>query len=604
MRHNADPQQTHRFQASSREQMEKKRSVPTRARTESARLRFTRRTFLATAATAALAGCTQTITPRATVTPASPFKLDRPATLYSDGTVPPALAGAALQRISGLDGLAGVTAAPLLQATPDFVLTFGELPAGYSGSAIGASPLTAITHLRVPIDAISADQAHAVLRGAITNWSELGAPYSLPIHLISLKNLPLPAGVSLANNAQTVATADALLSAVRAQAGSVAFVPVELADWSVRNLGINDVYPAQGRGDIQNAALAAPTLRLGAAQQLVERGLNLSQLAASLAPALATATPTFDIAVCADIILGRGVNNKMVQYNDYLYPFRKVRDELMSADWRIGNLECTITDLVPPPLNLTTTTFVTSKRAVDGLVYAGLQTVSLANNHADNAGVEPFIDMISTLHAHQITTCGGGSNLAEARQPVIQRVKGTRVALLAYNEIPPGGPYARVNSAGVAPVDLKTLPDDIAAARQQADLVIPFFHWGIEYTKDPTPIQQQAAHLSIDSGADMVLGSHPHWVQAIEAYKGRLIIYSLGNFVFDQDWSRETLEGCLLHLYWRGTTLAGIRFVPYLIKDRCQPNIVSPAEAVGVFERMWSGTDMLASGNYGPEPEP
>src|SRR5581483_477680 len=166
------------------------------------------------------------------------------------------------------------------------------------------------------------------------------------------------------------------------------------------------------------------------------------------------------------------------------------------------------------------------------------------NNHADNAGVNSFIDMIHTLHENQITTCGGGGNLQEARQPAIQTVKGTRVALLGYNEIPPGGPYARTNSPGVAPVDLTTLPQDIVAARAQADLVIPFFHWGIEYTKDPTTRQQQVAHLAIDAGVDMVLGSHPHWVQGIESYNGRLIIYCLGNFVVDQDWSRETLEGC------------------------------------------------------------
>jgi poly-gamma-glutamate synthesis protein (capsule biosynthesis protein) len=406
----------------------------------------------------------------------------------------------------------------------------------------------------------------------------------------------------LAGNIQTVASTDTVLRTVRTQAGSLALVPVELADWSVRNLGIDGLYPAHG--DVTQASLPPLTLRIGAANKLVARGLDVRDLAAHLAPALAATIPTFDMLVAADIILGRGVNNKMVQYNDYLYPFRKVRDEFMSADWRVANLECTITDLVPPPEDPSTFTFITGKRAVDGLVYAGIQTVSLANNHSDNGGADSFVDMIHTLHDHKITTCGGGNNLAQAREPAIQTVKGTRVALLGYNEIPPGGPYADVNSPGIAPVDLATLPQDIAAARKRADLVIPFFHWGIEYTKDPTPTQQQAAHLAIDSGADMVLGSHPHWVQAIESYKGRLIIYCLGNFIFDQDWSRQTLEGCMLHLYWRGTTLASIRFVPYLIEDRCQPNILSQAQAVDIFERMWSGTDMLASGQYGPEPEP
>ena len=566
--------------------------------------RLTRRALLATAASM-LAGCTQATAPQPqpTATP-TPFALGRTGTLYIDGTVPPALGRSAIQFTSDVAGIPGVAAVPSLNPSPDLILTFGELPPGYTGAPIGTSTLTVITHLRVPIDNITADQAQALLSGTVTDWRAVGAPYSLPVHLLALSGLALPSAVSLASNVQALATTDALLDAMRAQDGSMALVPMELADWSVRNLGIDGVYPAQGRGDGTQAAFAPLTLRIGAANKLVTRGLDMRLLATSLASALAPTVPTFDMVVAPDIILGRGVNNKMVAYNDYLYPFRKVRNEFMSADWRVANLECTITDLLQPPADPYTFTFITARRAVDGLVYAGIQTVSLANNHSDNGGAESFVDMIHTLHEHNITTCGGGNNLTEARQPVIQTVKGTRVALLAYNEIPPGGPYADVNSPGIAPVDLKTLPQDIAAARKQADVVIPFFHWGIEYTKDPTTMQQQAAHLAIDSGADMVLGSHPHWIQAIESYKGRLIIYSLGNFIFDQDWSRETLEGCMLHLYWRGTTLASIRFVPYLIEDRCQPNIISQAQAVDIFERMWSGTDMLASGQHGPEPEP
>ncbi|MBV9705899.1 MAG: CapA family protein [Chloroflexi bacterium] len=562
--------------------------------------RLSRRELLVTAAGATLASCGQAVALQRT----GAFTLGRTGTIYIDGNVPPTLGSAIIQRMNGVAGIPAITAVPSLKSSPDLILTFGKLPPGYTDASIGTSPVTAITHLRVPVDSITSAQARALLNGAVTDWSTVGSPYSLPVHLFALQGLALPPSVQLADNVHSVHTADALLSAVRSQVGSIALVPVELADWSVRNLGIDGVYPAQGRGDATQVSFASLTLHIGAVNNLVERGLDMRSLTANLASMLATTIPTFDMVVAPDIILGRGVNNKMVEYNDYLYPFRKVRNEFMSADWRVANLECTITDLVPPPTDPYTFTFITAKRAVDGLAYANIQTVSLANNHSDNGGVESFVDMIHTLHEHNITTCGGGNNLAEARQPAIQVVKGTRVALLGYNEIPPGGPYADVNSPGIAPVDLTTLPQDIAAARKRADLVIPFFHWGVEYTKDPTSTQQQAAHLAIDSGADMVLGSHPHWIQAIESYKGRLIIYSLGNFIFDQDWSRPTLEGCMLHLYWRGTTLTSIRFVPYLIKDRCQPNIISQGEAVDVFERMWSGTDMLASGQFGPEPEP
>jgi poly-gamma-glutamate capsule biosynthesis protein CapA/YwtB (metallophosphatase superfamily) len=554
------------------------------------------------AATAMVAGCTP-IGKQAPAPTATPFKLTRAAMVYVDATVPAAVGRAAVALIGGQAGIASAQAVASLTPAPDLILTYGEPPKGYIAAEIGGSAVTAITHLRVPIDGVSGEQARGLLGGSIADWRVVGAPRSQPVSVFALDGLPLPKGLSLAANAHRVATMDALLAAVRGQAGSLALVPVEYADWTVRNLGIDGVYPAQGRGMAGSPTFAPFALRLAASKALVTAGLNVKALAGALAPALASATATFDMAVAGDIILGRGVNNKMVAYNDYLYPYRKVRDEFMSADWRVANLECTITDLVAPPRDPYTFTFVTAKRAVDGLVYSGIQTVSVANNHADNAGADAFVDMLHTLRAHNIAYCGGGNNLAEARQPAIQTVKGVRVALLAYNEIPPGGPYAGTDSAGIAPVDVASLPHDITAARQQADLVIPFFHWGIEYTKDPTLHQQQVARAAIDAGADMVLGSHPHWVQAIENYKGRLIIYCLGNFIFDQDWSVPTQEGAMLHLYWRGTTLAGVRFVPYRIMDRCQPNIVSPERAVGIFDRMWSGMDMLAHGQYGPEPE-
>src|SRR5207244_3507548 len=124
------------------------------------------------------------------------------------------------------------------------------------------------------------------------DWHAVGAPYSLPVHLLALSGLSLPSDVSLANNVQapaTVATADALLRAVRTQTGSVALVPMELADWSVRNLGVDGVYPAQGRGD---GTFAQLTLRIGAANKLVARGLDMRLLGTSLTAALAPTVPT------------------------------------------------------------------------------------------------------------------------------------------------------------------------------------------------------------------------------------------------------------------------------------------------------------------------
>ncbi len=578
--------------------------ITAKARSEDARIssRMSRRTLLSVAAAASLAGCSSPLVRQKPTPTATRFALDRTATLAADGTVPPSLAQSALTRLTGTAGLSDVALATPGEAA-DLVLTFGALPDGYIPTSVGVSAVTLLTHLRVPIDNVTASQAKALLTGGVTDWSSVGAPASLPSHPFKLSGLPIPDGVSLAASAQSAPDVASLLTALRDAPGSFALVPLEAADWSLRNLGVDSWYPAQGRGNANAPAFPTFTLTIGVSRALATQGLAPHTLAAALAPLLASATTTVDMAVVGDIMLGRGVNNQMVSRGDYLFPYRAIHDELQSADLRVANLECTITDLVPVPTDPSTFTFVSSAKAVNGLTYAGFDVLTVANNHSNGPGPEAFLDMLNTLHSHGIKSCGGGHNIGEARTPAIHQVNGTRIAILGYDIIPPQGPFATATATGLAPVDLTTLPDDINAARAQADLVLPYFHWGIEYTKDPTQEQQQIARAAIDAGADMVLGNHPHWTQGIETYKGRLIIYSFGNFIFDQDWSRPTEEGMLLHLYWRGATLASIRFVPVIDVSRCQPRVMTPVEAQDLFDRMWSGTDLLASGHYGPEPE-
>jgi poly-gamma-glutamate capsule biosynthesis protein CapA/YwtB (metallophosphatase superfamily) len=563
---------------------------------------ISRRRFLVAASLASFAGCAP-IASRSIKPAKKVFALGRPAKLFADATVPEPMATGAISTIGGQAGIPAITSVNTLVSQPDLILTFGSLPAGYRGVVAGQRPLTAITDLRTPVDNVSASQMISMLTQPSGNWENVGAPYSLPVQVHTLAELPLPQPIQPSGPLQLHATLASLNHAISQALGSLALVPVDAVDWTVKNLGINGIYPAQGRGDLSQSAFAPFTLKLGATLSLLEQGLDLDKLVEPLAQELSTSIPTLDMIAVGDIMLGRGVNNQMVAHNDYLYPYRRIHDELSMADLRIANLECTITDLVAVPEDPSTFTFVSSKRAVDGLVYAGISALTVANNHSNGCGEPAFLDMLQTLDSHNIAVCGGGNTLAEARRPAIMTAKGLRAALLGYDMIAPQGPFATQTSSGLAPVDLETLSADIAAAREQADLVIPYFHWGIEYTKDPTMDQQHVAHAAIDAGADIVLGNHPHWTQAIEEYRSKLIIYSFGNFIFDQDWSRPTMESMLIHLYWRKTTLCNIRLVPTIDENRCQPRIETPQEAIGVFERMWSGTDMLVHGEYGPEPE-
>jgi len=564
---------------------------------------LTRREFVVTAAAAvAIAGCAPFAAKGTTTTPARPaaFALAEPAAIYPDVTIPAGLGEAVAATLGGHGGVP--IAYPLRSPVPpsDFTLTFGAAPKGYTTSAVIASSAWALaSHLRVPVESLTRAQAQGLLSGAIHDWSAVGAPYGLPAHVFWLTGLPTPPGVTLAAGVIHYPTISALLEAVRETPGAVTALPTEALDWSVHHVGVDGVFPAQGHGDATKGGLGTLGLRLCASDALAKRGCSPAKVGAAAGAAMASAAQTLDIVAVGDIMLGRGVLNQMLARHDFSFPYRAIHDELAQGDMRVANLECMITDMVAPPSDPYTFTFICPSKGADGLVYAGFDVVTLANNHANGEGQVVFNDMRNLLHKRGILTCGGGDNLAQATAPAIKTVKGTRVAILGYDNIMPQGPFATETSWGLAPIDVSTLASDFAKARKQADLVIPYFHWGIEYTKDPTSYQQNVARAAIDAGADMVLGNHPHWTQAIERYKGKLIIYSMGNFVFDQDWSEETMEGMLLHLYWRAGQLVSVRFRPTKDHNRCAPAIMTPAEAVGDFNRMWSGTDMLAAGLHG-----
>ncbi len=179
---------------------------------------LTRRELLAAGAaataTVALVACAPGVAQKTAAT-VTPFTLKRPAVLYADGTVPRAVANSVAANLGGHAGIAETHLATSTATPPDLMLTYGALPQGYKGAAIGASPATAFAHMRVPIDGVNGDQARGLLSGSMTNWQAAGAPYSLPVKVFALKGLTPPKGVTIPGGATTVATADDLLQQVK-----------------------------------------------------------------------------------------------------------------------------------------------------------------------------------------------------------------------------------------------------------------------------------------------------------------------------------------------------------------------------------------------------
>ena len=297
-----------------------------------------------------------------------------------------------------------------------------------------------------------------------------------------------------------------------------------------------------------------------------------------------------------DIMTSRTVDKKILASGDFLSPFRSVAATLRSADLAFGNFEGTIShDAHPQPGG---TRFVSRPGVLQGFRYAGIDFLSLANNHAGDYGAGTLVETVNYLRGAGIGVAGAGADLAGATDPAVVVRNGIRFAFVSFNAITgtaaqetPGA--VRIDMAPWFPFSDRSVAvvvDEVKRARKVADVVIVYPHWGKEYTARPNADQIRVAHALIDAGADMLIATHPHWVQGAEIYHGHLIAYSLGNFVFDQTWSTETQEGAALSLTFWGTRLVSASFVPVRIEDAHRPRFVDDRDGADILERIWGAS--------------
>ena len=245
-----------------------------------------------------------------------------------------------------------------------------------------------------------------------------------------------------------------------------------------------------------------------------------------------------------DLMLDDGPGKVIARGEDPLAAFA---DAITDSDFAIGNLECPVA-----AKGKFRDSKVFSFRADPGVtrILAGrFQALSLANNHAVDAGRAALRETQQHLDAVGIRHFGAGQNLEEAHRPLIIERNGLRIAVLGYSEFKPRGFEAGPDWSGIAWSEDEQVVRDMRLAREAgADLVIPFLHWGWEREPAPSARQRSFARKLIDNGADMVVGGHPHITQGAEYYRGKPIVYSLGNFVFDSFTTDATRTGWLLRV--------------------------------------------------------
>lgn len=408
------------------------------------------------------------------------------------------------------------------------------------------APLVLATSPRRPPLDISLTLARRLIRGEVDDWSQLGEP---PAPLTVTRNPARLSGPS--SSAVAILRAHELVPTVRV-------VRVD----GVHPLLEPDRYrPREPTGDP--------------------------------APKVTTMT------VVGDLMLGRRVRSVAAQAGDPGHQLRALTGHLRRADLTIGNLESTLSEAGAPTQG--SDSFAAPPAVASELVDAGFDAVSLANNHAGDFGPAALVETVRRLRAAALPTFGAGRSARQAWAPVLLERHGVRFGFLGFNaigetpDVADGGPGA-VSIAmppRTGPLDLGQLRRFQAAVRrldQRADVVVVLPHWGSQYTHRPEPIQHRVARALVRAGADVVVGGHPHWVQGAELVGGRLVVHSLGNFVFDMDFMERTMEGLVLDLVFWDEHLVGVDYLPYRMDPDFTPRRATWEAAAENLAGFWAFT--------------
>ena len=462
----------------------------------------------------------------------------------------------------------------------------------------------AVTDQRRDVLDLTYSDVRRILRGDVTNWSQLGGSQQPVIPMLPASQFDLVAEAFRIPSWELVATPVAdtdLLALVAQNPGAFALVPPEQLKLGLLALTVD------GHDPYRDLAAMSP-LRLTrwvSARTLLEAEERVATLGFD-------APPAFDpvgVAVTGEMLPVRCVNHVLRLLDNYDAMFDGVRDRLLAADLTIGALELPLTDVGEQTPCVETIIFTGSPRAVPAIANAGIDALVTIGNHMKDCwggcyGPAALEDTLVRLDAVGIATAGAGEHLEAARRPAVLTVRTSdgpvSFALLGYDIIAPWY-WAGDDYWGTAPMQADVVDQDVRDAARLADHVLVGMNWGIEYTMHPEGVQREFGSLAIDAGASFVFGNHPHWVQAVEHFDEALVAYSFGNFIFDQNHEPEVIQGMLMELGFTADRLLGYRIRPVMIRAHSsampwqyRPEFVDPAaEGRPILQQIWRAQDTL-----------
>ncbi len=292
-----------------------------------------------------------------------------------------------------------------------------------------------------------------------------------------------------------------------------------------------------------------------------------------------------EIALVGDVLLASGVGDAIAAHGPD-YPWQGTAEVIRESDVTIANLECAVSERGDPEPDKEFT-FRASPRSLAGAARAGVDVFTLANNHVLDFGRSAMLDTISHIKENGLKWAGAGINREEATRPAVLDVQGKRVAVLAFTRIIFRSSWiAEEDRAGVASgQDYRSVMEAVKAAENWADITVVSMHWGDEYEEFPHERDVKLARELVDAGADIVTGHHPHVIQGIEIYKGKVIAYSLGNFIFTTPRSPRAREGAILKVTAEGNGDYSAIIIPTYI-DGGTTTVLKGVDRARVLERI------------------
>jgi len=458
--------------------------------------------------------------------------------------------------------------------------------------AINVRPWVVVAHQRQDVLALSRQQVESALSGSVVDWSSFGGvEQALRVFLPEGESAQVRNGLGLAALVAIELPLRDVVAAVRGTPGALALLPPAALQPGLLPIVVDGYDPLRDP-DADNPLWLRRWLR-------APDGPTRQALIDALGWAARPADNPLGLLATGDFIPARCVVDSVHRFgnHDFNSIFAGVGDALRAADVTVVSMEVAIV----PEANVSPCleTFILSGpiAAVPALAAAGVDALTLAGNHSADCyfGCGRAVAIqhtIETLDEAGIAHTGTGENLTAARRPVLIERDGVRLAILSY-ELQAAYYFATADAPGVAAFSAASLREDVAAALAIADHVIVAFSAGEEYVQTTLPLQDAAVRVAFEAGASLVIGNHPHTVQPLIEQEGRVAAFALGNFVFDQDWSRHTTQSVILEAGFNAERLLGYRVRPSVIRFNYQPELVDPAGAEGVqiLTRLWGATD-------------